>query len=61
MNRDILAFIAYAFNRHCRDGHNADFELCQRRTCKRARQLEVYLILTGQWLDAAYEFLTRSE
>ena len=59
MNRDMLAFIAYAYNRHCCDGHLSEFDYCQRRTCKRARQLEVYLTLTGQWLDAAYEFLTR--
>ena len=57
MNEDILAFISYAFNRHCRDGHNADFELCQRRTCKRARQLEIYLVLSDQWIEAAMGWL----
>lgn len=57
MTSDLLAFILYAFERHLHDAHRADFETCQRRTCRRARQLEVYLILTGQWVEVAYGWL----
>lgn len=54
---DYIEFISYAFRRHCRDGHAGDFEHCRRQMCRRARQLEIYLILTGQWIDAAYSWL----
>lgn len=58
MSEIILAYINYAYERHSNDGHRADFEVCPRRTCRRARQLEIYLILTDQWLRAAYNWMT---
>lgn len=57
MLSDLLAFVHYARERHVRDGHRAGFDGCQRRMCRRARQIEVYLILTGQWIEAAYGWL----
>ena len=54
---DYLAFIAYAFNRHAHEGHRSDFEICHRATCRRARQIEMYLILTGQWVELALGWL----
>jgi hypothetical protein len=57
MITDIIAFIFITHSNHWSDHHNTDFEVCQRTTCKRARQLEVYLQLTGQWVEAAYGWL----
>jgi hypothetical protein len=37
---DHKLFIAWAFNRHCSDLHNADFEVCQDKACVRARGYE---------------------
>lgn len=56
----MLEFINYAYDRHLGDGHRGDFETCPRRTCRRARQLEIYLILTGKWLNAAYNWMTEN-
>lgn len=53
MITDIVTFILYAFEQHRRDGHAGGFDGCRRRNCKRARQLEVYLILMGRWVEAA--------
>lgn len=56
----MLEFINYAYGRHRHDGHAAPFDTCPRRTCRRARQLEIYLILTGKWLNAAYNWMTEN-
>lgn len=57
MTAAMLEFVNYAWQRHNRDGHLSHFDCCPRRLCRRARQLEVYLILTGQWAEAAYGWL----
>lgn len=57
MLTDLLAFVSYAHTQHQADGHRDCFECCRRRNCRRARQIEIYLILTGQWVEAAYGWL----
>lgn len=58
MPTDLLHFIAYHHDRHTREHtHLGSFETCPRCECRRARQIEIYLILTGQWIAAAYGWL----
>lgn len=53
-----LAFVAYHHDRHQREhAHLGGFDTCPRCGCRRARQIEIYLILTGQWVEAAYGWL----
>lgn len=58
IDRDYIEFINYAFLRHLREHPRADFETCSNRTCRRARQLEIYLILAGRWADAVVGWLS---
>lgn len=57
MNQEIIDFISYYVEKHHREAHRPAFEVCQHRGCQRARQLEVYMLLTGRYVPAKMAWL----
>ena len=54
---DLVCDLIYiAFDQHCLDGHNADFEVCDDPRCLRAYSLEVAYHRRQEWMDGEPAF-----
>lgn len=57
MDQEIIDFITYYLDKHYREGHRPAFEVCPHPGCRRARRLEMYLLLTGRYVAAKMGWL----